>query len=130
MTQALTLRDFHIGEGGLLRRFEKRTRLTSLPRQIATAIGVTWVPLVVFALLDEHLSGRREPLLHSAAMHVRLLIAAPVFLVLDRMFPWSCKITLEQLVANAMIPAPSLPRFERLLRSAARKTDAALPELL
>jgi len=130
MAEALTLRDYRIGEGSLLRRFEKRACLTSLRRQLAIAVAVTWVPLMVFGLLDERLTGRPEPLLHSAAMHVRLLVAAPMLLVLDQVFPWMCKLTLEQLVAQAIIPPRSQPRFDRLLRSAARLADAALPELL
>jgi hypothetical protein len=130
MLGANTLRDLHIGEGGLLHRFEQRTRLTSLSSQIITAVLIAWAPMVLFGLLHERLSGRVDPILHNPSAHVRLLVAAPVFLILDHLFPRVCRVMLEQLVRQELVRPKDDARLERMLRRAAHATNAVLPEVL
>jgi hypothetical protein len=122
--------EFRIGEGGLLRRFERATRLTSLSKQIATALSVTWLPVLVLSLLDEHLTGLREPLVHLPSVHVRLLVAMPVLLALDHVFPRVCRSVLRQLVSQAFVPKHAQERLERLLHRSTRLADSLVPELL
>ena len=122
--------DFRIGEGGLLRRFETAAHLTRAGRQILIAILITWVPVVGFGLINEHVRGHHEPLLRDAAMHVRLLVAAPVFLFIDEMFPRGCSVILAQLAFKSFIPAASEERFQRILRSGARLGNSWIPETL
>ena len=128
MPFAGTTTDFGIGEGGLLRRFESAAHLTRVRRQILTAVLVTWVPVMVFGLLNERLLGHPEPLLHHAAMHVRLLVAVPVLLFIDEMFPRGCRVILAQLVFKSFIPDDAEPTFRRIVRSAARLGDSWIPE--
>jgi hypothetical protein len=127
MPVAWTAVDFRIGQGGLLRRFETVTHLTRAGRQILTAIALTWVPIMGFGLFNE-LRGQREPLLHHAAMHVRLLVAAPVFLFIDEIFPRTCSVILGQLVFKSFIPDQAEPAFQRILRSGARLANSWVPE--
>jgi hypothetical protein len=122
--------DFQIGEGGLLRRFEVVAHLTRVGRQILTAVLVTWVPIMVLGLINEHLKGHPEPLLHHAATHVRLLVAAPVFLFIDTMFPRSCRIILEQLAFKNFVPDAAEPTLQRILRSGTRLANSWVPEAL
>ena len=122
--------DFKIGEGGLLRRFETAAHLTRAGRQILTAIALTWVPVMTFGLISEHLQGQPEPLLRHATMHVRLLIAAPVLLFIDQMFPRTCSIILAQLAFKSFIPEDAEPRFQSILRSGARLANSWIPETL
>ncbi len=122
--------DFRIGEGGLLRRLETAAHLTRAGRQIVLAVALTWLPVVILGLYNEHWRGHPEPLLHHAAMHVRLLVAAPVFLFIDEMFPRGCSVILAQLVFKSFIPADAEPRFERVLRSGARLANSWVPESL
>jgi len=122
--------DFQIGEGGLLRRFETLTHLTRVGRQILIAIGVTWVPIMALGLVNEHVSGQPEPLLHHAATHVRLLVAAPVFLFIDTMFPRSCRVILAQLAFKNFIPERAEPTFQRILRGGTRLANSWVPEAL
>lgn len=117
-----------LGEGGLLRRLEAASHLTRLRSQIVSAILITWLPIAVLSLLEEHASGRREPLFYHASLHVRLLVAIPIFLLLDGVFPVVCRRMLEMLVSQSFIPPSSMPRFERSLRRAVRLTDSTLPE--
>lgn len=130
MPLAWTAKSFTIGEGGLLRRAEAATHLTRVGRQIATAIAVTWLPIMILGVLDQTVAGRREPLLHHAAVHVRLLVATPVFLFIDQLFPSTCRAILAQLVFKSFIPVAAEPAFERVLRSAARLASSWIPEAL
>jgi hypothetical protein len=125
-----TIANHPIGDGGLLRRFETATHLTSLRRQILSVVALTWAPFVLFGSLYERISGREEPLLHDASVHVRLLVAVPMFLLSDRVFPPVCRRTISRLVAQSFVPEAAGPRLERLLRSATRLIDSPLPELL
>jgi hypothetical protein len=120
--------NFGIGEGGLLHRLETAAHLTRLGRQILTAIALTWLPIMAFGLFEEHVAKRPEPLLHHAAVHVRLLVAAPVFLGIDQMFPRACRVILGQLVLKSFIPRDAEPTFERIMRSASRLADSWVPE--
>jgi hypothetical protein len=130
MNGVWTSTDFGIGEGGLLRRLETAAHLTRVGRQILTAIALTWVPIMALGLVTEHISRRPEPLLHHAATHVRLLVAAPVFLFIDHMFPRGSRVILAQLVFKSFIPPAAEPAFQRLMRSASRMADSWLPEAL
>jgi hypothetical protein len=124
------LREFRIGEGGLLRRCEKAARLTTLRRQIVTAISVTWVPVVALGLINERSTGLRDPLIHTASLHVRLLVAIPLLLTLDQVFPRVCRGTLQQLVSQSFVPAAAQERFDRMLRKVTLVADSFVPELL
>ncbi len=130
MAAEQTLRAYRIGEGGPLRRIEIAAHLTSLPLQIATAVAGTWLPVMVIGLLEWRFTGQREPLLRDPSMHVRLLVAAPLLLALDHIFPRVCRTMLEQLQWKSFVPAADQPRFDRVLNSATRLADAALPEIL
>ena len=124
------MRELRIGEGGLLHRLEAVARLTSLQRQIVTALSIIWLPVVVLGLATEALTGEPEPIIRDVSLHVRALVATPVLLILDHMFPTACRNTLEQLVVQGFVPVSQEPRFELLLRRAARLATAMLPELV
>jgi hypothetical protein len=124
------VRDFRIGEGGPLRRLEGALRLTSLPRQIMIALAATWFPVVLFSLVNEWTTGARSPLVHAPSLHVRLLVAMPVLLALDHVFPRVCRRTLRQLVTQGFVPDVEEERLDHLLRGATRLADSVLPETL
>jgi hypothetical protein len=130
MAGARTLFDFRIGEGGLLRRFETAAHLTRLRAQVLIALVLTWVPIMALGLVQQWITGTPEPILRDPAVHVRLLVAAPVLLTLDHIFPWICRIVIEQLVTQSFVPDSDRPRLESMLRKATRLADAALPEFL
>ncbi|MDX2089826.1 MAG: hypothetical protein SFX73_18360 [Kofleriaceae bacterium] len=119
-----------LGEGGLMRRLEALCHLTRPTRQILTAVALPWLPVVLLGKLNEHQLGYRIALLHDPAMHVRLLIATPVLLVLDYVFPKTCRYALAQLLRHGVIPRATRPRFEATMRSARRLGDWWLPEIL
>jgi hypothetical protein len=125
MDGSATFDEFHIGEGGLLRRLEVRCHLTKLRWQILSVVAVTWVPIVALGAF-----GRwSDPLVRDLGVHVRLLVAAPVLLYLDLQFPAVCRRTILQLVEQEFIPEAEQPRLLRTLRAAGRLADSWVPEL-
>jgi hypothetical protein len=129
-SEVIQLLEYRLGEGGLLRRVEAACHLTRVRSQIVWAVLVTYVPIALLSLLVEARTGVREPLFYHAAVHVRLLVAVPILLTLDHVFPKICRKVLELLIEQDFIPLDALPRFERTLRTAVRSTDSALPELI
>jgi hypothetical protein len=121
--------EFHFGEGGLLRRVELTMHLTSLPRQVATVLVLTWIPIVGLGLAGEHASGHPSPLVRDPGIHVRLLVVVPALLLLDRLFPWICRRTLLILDDQGFVPEAEWPRLERVLLRAARTAASFVPEL-
>jgi hypothetical protein len=93
-------------------------------------IALTWLPVVGFGLWTELTTDRADPLVRDLAVHVRMLVATPILLVLDQVFPLVCSATLRQLAQGRFISESERPHFERLWRSAARWADAWLPELV
>jgi hypothetical protein len=131
MTSDITQRlEYRLGEGGLLRRLEGAVRLTHVRAQIAAAVLLTWLPIVSFSLLVEARGGAREPLFYQPAMHVRLLVAMPILLILDHVFPKVCRQVLELLTGQDFVPPQTLTRLEKALRKAGRATDSPVPEAL
>jgi hypothetical protein len=122
--------DVHLGEGGLLRRLEVRCHLTRLWWQILGVVTATWLPIVALAGLGAALGRPSDPLARDVAVHVRLLVAAPVLLYLDLQFPRVCRRTIRQLVEQEFIPEAELPRLARTLRVAGRLADSPVPELV
>lgn len=122
--------DVRIGEGGLLRRFETLAHLTRLRWQLVAVLVVTWAPLVVDALVRTWTGRPVDPIVRDPVLHVQLLIATPVFLFLDQLFPRVCRAVLTQLTALELVPRGAMPRFVGILRSTNRLGDAAWPEVL
>lgn len=130
MEEALSVGAFGLGEGGPLHRFESACHVTRLGAQIILALLLTWVPVMAFGLIHEWFTGTREPLLHDPLVHVRFLVAAPLLLAADHVFPWIIHRSLEQLVAQGFVPEAEMPRFDRLYSQARRLADAAWPEIV
>jgi hypothetical protein len=121
---------YRIGDGGLLRRFEVASRLTRLRTQLITILLFTWFPIVTLGLAREHLTGQSEPMIYDPAMHVRLLVAIPVFLILDDLFPAVCGYVITLLMAQNFVPPAEHHRLERVLENGARLANSSAPEAL
>jgi len=119
-----------IGEGGPLRRLERRCRLTRPRSQILVVLAITWLPLTLGSLLTEHQTGHPSALLRDISMHVRLVVATPLLLFLDRVFPRACSHTVDQLSRTGFIKPADQDRFEHLLARVNRLSEWWLPELL
>jgi hypothetical protein len=125
-----TLPDFGLGDGGPLHKIEAACHVTRLLGQIVLALLVTWIPLMVMGVVEELLTHRSEPLLHDPGVHVRFFIAAPLLLVADHVFPWICRRSLNQLVAQGFVADDAMPSFAAIYQKSRTLADAAWPELM
>jgi hypothetical protein len=96
--------------------------LQRLPAQLAWPVAVTWLPLVVLGVW----TGRLNALVCQPAVHVRLRVAAPVFLILDQLFAAICQYTLGQAHLQSFVSAQAQQQVDGLLRSAARLADSLI----
>lgn len=117
-----------LGEGGPLRRLERRCHLTSSRTQVLAALVISWLPLVVFGFATELSTGERVRLLHDMTVHVRMLVAAPLLVFLDYVFPLECRYAIRALSSFDIIKAADRARFEQLLQRTTRLGDWWLPE--
>ncbi len=119
-----------IGEGGPLRRLELLCGLTTVGRQTVAFLVVAWCPLLAFGLVHEAVTARADPLLHHVATHVRLLVAAPLFLLLDAWFPALCRQMLALLVEQSFVADDDRERFDALVRRAKQRSDSWVVEAM
>ena len=120
-------------QGGPLYRIQQRLGLIprwglGIPRRMIFFTLLTWVPIMVCAVVNERVSRGvvTEPLLQHFGVHVRCLVAIPLLITAEavaqaisrRIFP--CFVT-SHLVTEAMIP-----RFVEILRRAVRLRDSWL----
>ena len=98
--------------------------------QIVAAIVLGWVPLVLFAEIEQLVTGRREPLLADVSVHVRLLVAVPLFLVAERALAHQQQETLARLGDEGFVAAGDRARYVRLVERAGRLRRAWLPDAI
>jgi len=90
---------------------------------------LAWLPLAVWALLNGRaLQGAvQEPLLAHFAVHARLLIAIPAFLVAEALAHRAMGSYLPHFVQSGLVGPESLPAFKDALRDAAELRDRTFP---
>lgn len=80
--------DFSLVRDDSLHDAQRAARLVplrgfGLGRRIAILVAVTWLPLVVAALLNRRAFAGTEPLIQHFGVHVRFLVAIPLFLLAE-----------------------------------------------
>jgi hypothetical protein len=120
--------EFHIGIGGPLHRVERATRLYNLRRLIFAAIGVTWVPLLLFSAAERLLAHRGDPMMRDLSIHVRLLITLPLLLIAERLLDVSCRTAVACLFDEGFVPSDQHDHARAVLGKAERLRDSPVPE--
>jgi hypothetical protein len=94
-----------------------------LGRRIALAVGLGWVPLAAWALWHGRaLPGGavQEPLLAHFGIHVRFLVAVPLFLVAEATAEAALRRILPQFVASGLVDEERRPAFDAILQDGAK----------
>jgi hypothetical protein len=99
-----------------------------LRSQITVALLLTWVPTIAIGIVVERVSGTRVTLIHDVAVHVRLLIATPLLLCLDRVFPRTCTHAVDQLSSDEFIKPHDRERFEGIVERTRHYCEWWIPE--
>jgi hypothetical protein len=90
---------------------------------------VTWVPIVVWAALNRRLleSDSGEPLLAHFGIHVRCLVAIPLFVLAESVAFKAIDRIVGQFRARGIVTDEGHPAFLAVLKNMARLRDSSLP---
>jgi len=125
-----TFPELRLGIGGPLNRFERVARLESWGRLVAVALVIGWVPLMVLDLISWLATRRHVGLLLDLSVHMRLVVAIPLFLLAERLLDRRCRTDAARLVGEGYIPPDEEPRYVAILASAVRLRDSIWPEVV
>jgi len=124
---------FSLVDGGPLCRLMRRLGWTHADgrldygRACLVFLGVTWLPLLAMAAVARLQS--HQHLLIDWSVHTRLLIAIPLLLRADVSLHTRTRAVVERFVADRWAPG-EMDRFDRIVEIAARRRDAAAPEII
>ena len=104
----------------------------SLGRRIVTFLLITWVPLLVFSLLEGRALGPtpRESLLLDFATYARFFLAIPLLFVAEVVVGPRLRTAGLHFVQANFVRPEDLPAVEAAIVRARRRREALLPELV
>ena len=128
--------DFSLVLGGPVYQLLCQSHLTDdalgLVRQRMIVISsCCWLPLLLLSALEgKMLSGVAVPFLLDVEVHVRFLVAMPLLIVAELLVHQRLRLVVKQFLAQDLIPASAMPRFEAAITAVFRLRDSVLAELL
>lgn len=98
-------------------------------RRALAFAALTWLPIAVWALLaDRALPGvAAEPLFQHFGVHVRCLVAIPLFILAEGIGHGLTTRLIPYFVSSGLVAADDRARFVGIVRGVARLRDATLP---
>ncbi|GJG97586.1 hypothetical protein [Cupriavidus pauculus] len=127
---------FSLVRGDWLYRLQRRIGLipehgTGIIRRALFFSMLTWLPLAIWALLNDRMIGSDgEYLLAHYSLHVRCLVGIPLLIGAEAIAHQVVPLCLTQLVRNGLIDAELAPRFQAIIASGARLRDRAYPWII
>ncbi len=93
---------------------------------------VAWLPMAVWAFATGRFASADagEPLFQHYGLHVRCLVAIPLFILAEATLHRTGTAIARRFVSSGAVSAELVPRFESVNRSMARLRDASLPWVL
>jgi len=123
--------------GGPLFRLFCRTHLSTdelllLRRRIVAVVFITWLPLLVLAIVEGKVMGDgvAMPFFHDFAVHARFLVALPLLFVAEFVAHQRLRPVVKAFEARSLIPADARERFDAALGSAFRARNSVFAELV
>lgn len=92
----------------------------ALRRRIAILVALTWVPLVIAALVNRRVFEGPEPLLQHFGVHVRFLVAVPLFLIAEPFAETVWRRTLSYFLSSGLVPEWERASFAEVVQSCRR----------
>jgi hypothetical protein len=136
MTTSRTPLPLDLVPGGPTFRLMLRVGLANpaAPRLLRSALAlliVTWVPLAVLTLLaGTALEGEiTQPLARDFAVHARLLLAVPLFLLSEVAIGPRLRAVAATFVRSGIVPESERAAYEEAVRSAMRLRDSTTAEI-
>jgi hypothetical protein len=129
--------EFSPVENELPLRWYRRLRLAPADgvgagRRAVLLALLTWVPIVAWALVEGRLvrADAGEPLLHHYGVHVRCLLAIPLFIFAEAALDKMARRVVAQFRATGVVGADHGARFDAVIADVRRLRDASLPWVL
>jgi hypothetical protein len=88
-----------------------------LVRRIAILIAVTWLPLALAALFGRHAFEGTEPLLQHFGVHVRFLVAIPLFILAEPLTEALGRRILSHFLGSGLVPESQRAAFVGIVQS-------------
>jgi len=103
-----------------------------IPTQIAIAVLVLWLPLVILSLFEGSLvgTGVDQPLFADLVPHVRFLVAIPLLLIADLVIDPAVNTARDDLETSGVVPDAEQPRFQAARESLHRARDSVWPDVV
>lgn len=79
--------------------------------RLGVIVGIGWLPLAITALVEQLLYGRMEAVILDPAVHVRALIAAPVFALASLLLQRRSRERLDAMADARLAPRPTIERL-------------------
>ena len=129
--------DFSLVLGGPLYQLWRGTRLAGdtlqlLHRRVLAAVLLTWVPLLVLAIVEGRAWGTAVtlPLLYDVELHVRLLLALPLMILAELAVHQRMRPVVGQFLDRGLIPDAARAQFDGAVVSALRLRNSVAAEVL
>lgn len=99
------------------------------PRRVIALL--TWLPLLLLSAFGSRaFSGVEVPFLRDFEVHIRFLVALPLFVAAELVVHDRMRFVLRQFLERKLVSESDLPRFEAAVASAFRLRNSVLAELL
>jgi hypothetical protein len=126
--------DFSLVVGGPLYRAYLRTHLAQPPlglvhRRLLAYFLITWVPLCLLSAFDARGADVTISFLRDIAVHTRLLIALPLFIVAEPIVHRRLTASVRQFVDRGLIAPADLRRFVAAVVSSVKLRDSTMLEI-
>lgn len=125
--------DFPLVTGDPLNRVQRMLHLIpsrglGTGRRILIAVGVAWLPLVLWAAWKHLLlpGVTPEPLLRHFGIHTRFLLALPLLLVSEASVERALRRIVPRFVTSGLVDEATKPAFVRAIQRAVRMRDSRL----
>lgn len=130
-------KDFSIVLGGPFFQLLRKAHLTGnslelLKKRVLVISMVAWLPLLVLSLVEGHaLPGSTKlPFLYDWDVHVRFLVALPLFIAAERVVHRRMVTVINQFQIRDLVPESSILQFNKAFSSALKWRNSVLAESL
>ena len=98
----------------------------SIGRRIGIAVLITWVPIILFALLQGKLFDHTDPLMRHFGVHSRCLIAIPLLIVAEGLAQTFMPMIVGEFVKSGLVRQEQIPAFRQATENAKRLLSSTL----
>jgi hypothetical protein len=129
------LQDFSLMESGLIYQLLVRLRICGPKleypeRKIVALILITWVPLLILSSIHSSIPDLKVPFLYNIEVHVRFLVALPIFVFGEVVANNRIKILIRQFSIRNIIVPEDVPLMNKAIQKATRLSNSRVAEVI